>query len=147
MTVTLAGLARSHAAVDRLTQFLRRDNSTCVLKGDLSKYFESIPHGLIMRELEWRIADGAVLELLRRVLNSYQGDFVGPAGFGPRGLPIGNLTSQWFANIVGNCLDQHIKHELRCRRYIRYMDDWVLVSGSRQELQGGCWKSSGCSLI
>ena len=61
---------------------------------------------------------------------------LGPAGFGPRGLPIGNLTSQWFANIVGNCLDQHIKHELRCRRYIRYMDDWVLVSGSRQELQG-----------
>lgn len=126
----------SHAAVDRLTQFLRRDNSTYVLKGDLSKYFESIPHGLIMRELEWRIADGAVLELLHRVLNSYQGDFVGPAGFGPRGLPIGNLTSQWFANIVGNCLDQHAKHELRCRHYIRYMDDWALVSGSKQELQG-----------
>jgi retron-type reverse transcriptase len=125
----------SHAAVDRLTRFLRQHNSAYVLKGDLRKYFDSIPHGLIMRELEWRIADGAVLELLRRVLGSYTGDFDGPAGFGPRGVPIGNLTSQWFANIVGNCLDQHAKHELRCKRYIRYMDDFLLLSDSKEELR------------
>lgn len=125
----------SHAAVDRLTQFLRQDGSNYLLKGDLRKFFDSIPHGLIMRELEWRIGDGAVLELLRRVLASYQSDFQGPEGFGPRGVPIGNLTSQWFANIVGNCLDQHVKHELKCRRYVRYMDDFLLISDDKAQLQ------------
>jgi retron-type reverse transcriptase len=125
----------SHAAVDRLTQFLRQDGSSYVLKGDLRKFFDSIPHGLIMRELEWRIADGAVLELLRRVLASYQTDFQGPEGFGLRGVPIGNLTSQWFANIVGNCLDQHVKHELKCRRYVRYMDDFLLISDDKAQLR------------
>jgi len=135
----------SHAAVDRLTTFLRREGSTYVLKGDLSKYFDSIPHGLIMRELEWRIADGAVLELFRQVLGSYQTDFPGPPGFGPRGVPIGNLTSQWFANIVGNCLDQHVKHTLKCRRYIRYMDDFLLISDSKAELDA--WLDEICKLL
>ncbi len=135
----------SHAAVDRLTTFLRRESSTYVLKGDLSKYFDSIPHGLIMRELEWKIADSAVLELFRQILDGYETDFVGPPGFGPRGVPIGNLTSQWFANIVGNCLDQHVKHVLRCKRYVRYMDDFLLISDSKAELS--VWLGEICKLL
>jgi len=129
----------SHAAVDRLTAFLRKSGSHYVLKGDLRKYFDSIPHGLVMRELEWRIADGRVLELCRRILASYKSGFPGPPGFGPRGLPIGNLTSQWFANIVGNRLDQFVKHDLGCRRYIRYMDDWLLLGPDKGVLRG--WRS------
>jgi len=125
----------SHAAVDRLTCFLRKSGSTYVLKGDLKKYFDSIPHGLVMRELEWRIADGAVLELLRRIVASYESDFDGQPEFGPRGIPIGNLTSQWFANIVGGCLDQYVKHELGCKMYIRYMDDFLLMSDSKAQLR------------
>ena len=127
----------SHAAVDRLTDFLRKQGSIYVLCGDLRKYFDALPHGLIMRELEWRITDGAVLTLLRRVLASYASDFVGPPGFGPRGVPIGNLTSQWFANIIGNCLDQHVKHELKCTKYLRYMDNFLLIGESKGQLR--CW--------
>ena len=125
----------SHAAVKRLTDFLRKQGSAYVLCGDLRKYFDALPHGLIMRELEWRITDDAVLTLLRRVLASHASDFIGPPGFDPRGVPIGNLTSQWFANIVGNCLDQHVKHELKCRRYVRYMDNWLLVGESKDQLR------------
>jgi len=125
----------SHAAVDRLTHFLRQRDSSYVLCGDLRKYFDSLPHGLVARELEWRIADHAVLTLLRRILASYVSDFLGPPGFEPRGVPIGNLTSQWFANIVGNCLDQHVKHELKCKKYLRYMDNWLLIGESKEQLR------------
>jgi len=87
-----------------------------------------------MRELEWRIADQAVLTLLKRALSSYKSDFVDDPGFEPRGIPIGNLTSQWFANIVGNRLDQFIKHDLKCKHYIRYMDDWIMLSDNKNQL-------------
>jgi retron-type reverse transcriptase len=118
----------THKAIDRLTQFLRRPSTGYILKLDLRKFFDSIPHGLVMRELEWRILDAQTLELCRRILASYQTDLhLFPDGFGPRGLPIGNLTSQWFANIVGSRIDYHVKHVLRCRHYARYMDDLVLL--------------------
>jgi retron-type reverse transcriptase len=136
----------THKAIDRLTQFLRRPGSNYILKLDLRKFFDSIPHGLVMRELEWRIADSRTLELCRRILTSYQADpSIFPAGFGPRGLPIGNLTSQWFANIVGSRIDYHVKHVLRCRYYARYMDDLVLL-GSKQNVVKG-WEDNLRSFI
>lgn len=51
-----------------------------------------------------------------------------------RGLPIGNLSSQFFANVYLNVLDQHVKHGLRCHHYIRYVDDFVLLHESPQQL-------------
>lgn len=124
----------THAALDRLTAFLRKEGSDYVLSGDFSKFFASIPHGLIMREIEWRIGDARMVEALRRVLASY-GEAARGDSFGLRGLPLGNLTSQWFANMAGNCLDQYVKHELRCSRYIRYMDNWLLLSESKSRLR------------
>ena len=53
-----------------------------------------------------------------------------------RGIPIGNLTSQFFANVYLNELDQFVKHRLRCRYYIRYTDDFVLLDNSRERLAG-----------
>ena len=126
----------THAALDRLTAFLRKSDAAFVLSGDFSQFFSSIPHGLVMREVEWRIMDARMIETLERVLASFESEFRGNDGFAPRGLPIGNLTSQWFANMVGNCLDQHVKHELKCKRYIRYMDNWLLLSDSKEELRG-----------
>jgi hypothetical protein len=86
------------------------------------------------------------LELCRRILASYQADAdIFPAGFGPRGLPIGNLTSQWFANIVGSRIDYHIKHVLRCRYYARYMDDLVLLGSKQGAVKG--WEENLRGLI
>ncbi len=124
----------SYAAVDRLTAFLRKPGNIYVLKGDIRKYFDSIPHGLIMRALEWRIRDAAMLGILRRILESYENEEATDE-FGPRGLPIGNLTSQWFANIVGDYLDQHVKHVLKCRYYLRYMDDFLLIADDKTILR------------
>lgn len=126
----------THKAIDRVTGYLRKPGIAYALKLDLRKFFDSIPHGLVMRELEWRIADARVLELCRRILGSYTSDAESfPAGFGLRGLPIGNLTSQWFANIVGSRLDYHVKHVLKCRHAARYMDDVLLLGESRGMVQ------------
>ena len=127
----------THSAINRVSHYLRIPGSDYVLKLDLRKFFDSIPHGLVRRELEWRIADARVLELCRRILASYETDVEGfPEGFGPRGIPIGNLTSQWFANIVGSRIDYHVKHVLRCRYYARYMDDLVLLGTDKNTVQG-----------
>lgn len=131
----------THKAVDRVTGYLRKPGSAYVLKLDLRKFFDSVPHGLVMREMEWRIADARVLELCRRILGSYTSDAaLFPTGFGARGLPIGNLTSQWFANIVGSRLDYHVKHVLGCRRYARYMDDLILLGDSRETVRA--WRTN-----
>ena len=84
--------------------------------------------------------------MCRRIIGSYQSDAsIFPAGFGPRGLPIGNLTSQWFANIVGSRIDHHVKHVLGCRHYARYMDDLILLGRDKETVQG--WNSALAKLI
>jgi retron-type reverse transcriptase len=133
-------------AIDRLTTYLRRPGTSYVLKLDLRKFFDSIPHGLIMRELEWRIGDAKVLELCRRILASYQTNLeIFPEGFGARGIPIGNLTSQWFANIIASRIDYHVKHVLRCRHYARYMDDLVLLGPDKGTVRA--WMAALSALI
>ena len=133
-------------AIDRLTTYLRRPGADWVLKLDLRKFFDSIPHGLIMRELEWRIGDAKLLELCRRVLASYQTKLaIFPEGFGARGIPIGNLTSQWFANIVASRIDYHVKHVLRCRYYARYMDDLMLLGPDKATVRA--WMAELGALI
>jgi hypothetical protein len=133
-------------AIDRLTAYLRRPGADYVLKLDLRKFFDSIPHGLIMRELEWRIGDTKLLEMCRRILASYRTKLeIFPDGFGARGIPIGNLTSQWFANIIASRIDYHVKHVLRCRHYARYMDDLVLLGPDKGTVRA--WMAALSALI
>ena len=133
-------------AIDRVTTYLRRPGADWVLKLDLRKFFDSIPHGLIMRELEWRIGDSKLLEMCRRILASYRTKLeIFPDGFGARGIPIGNLTSQWFANIVASRIDHHVKHVLRCRHYARYMDDLVLLGPDKGTVRA--WMAALSALI
>jgi retron-type reverse transcriptase len=117
----------THAAAGRLQQFLRCSESAYCLSADLSKYFDSVNHGVVIRELEWRIADVDVLELCKRILSSYESELELIGTRDPKGIPIGNLTSQWFANIVGNCLDYHAKYILKAKHYLRYMDNFLIL--------------------
>jgi retron-type reverse transcriptase len=117
-----------HRAVKRLEYFLRsldiKSQFFC-LKCDISKYFESINHKILFKLLQKKIADQKVLILLKKIIDSTPGE---------KGIPIGNLTSQLFANIYLNEQDQFIKHRLGCRYYIRYMDDFLILDSNKNKL-------------
>lgn len=129
----------THAALDRLTGFLRRTDSGYVLNADLRKFFDSISHQVLLGELERTLADRSILNLLDRIVASYTSVSDLPGLFRPHGMPIGNLTSQWFANIMGNLLDRFVKQELRCRGYVRYMDNFLLLSNDKARLRN--WRA------
>lgn len=126
----------THAAVDRCQEFARQRRY--VLQCDVRQFFPSVDHQLLRSMLTRHIADPGVLWLIDRILESSAGVLVDEyemvwfpgddlfAPMRPRGLPIGNLTSQFWANVYLNNLDQFVKHQLRCRCYLRYSDDSLL---------------------
>ncbi len=113
-------------AIERFDQFKRKTskNNTrnCyVLKADIKKYFEMVDHNILINILKKRINDKGLLWLIKTILNNYS---VGKRN--RKGMPLGNLTSQFFANVYLNELDQFIKHRLKIKYYIRYVDDFVI---------------------
>jgi len=140
----------THRAVDRLQFFARR--YSYALRLDIVKHFPSIDHAILLSILERTISDERILSLAAKIVAS--GDrileqeyemvwFAGDdlfAALRPRGLPIGNLTSQFWSNCYLNPLDQFIRRELRCKAYLRYVDDMALFSDSRNELWE--WKTA-----
>jgi RNA-directed DNA polymerase len=118
------------------------------LSCDVTQFFPSIDHALLRHALQGMLPDDSIMWLIDKILESGQGVlseeykmvyFPGDDLFAlnrPRGLPIGNLTSQWWANCYLNQLDQFIKRELSCRAYLRYVDDLLLFADDKQTL----WK-------
>lgn len=102
-----------------------------MLKCDIRKLFASIDQEILLIILSRSIVDVRIIDLLAVILNSFSS---GEKGIG---LPLGNLTSQLFANVYMNELDHFIKHGLRVKHYIRYADDFVLFSLHKQET--GFW--------
>ena len=103
-----------------------------VLKCDIKKFFDSVDHEILLELLFRKITDPDVQWLLREVVSSFS---MSESLFEQRGLPIGNLTSQLFANVYMNEFDQFMKHELRVKCYARYTDDFVVVADSTEYLQ------------
>lgn len=124
----------AHAGADRAQMFLRQaqreHGCAYVLKADISKYFASIPHDALKRLLRRRIACADTLWLIDEIIDS----IAEPNDPLPRGISIGNLTSQLFANIFLHELDEHVKHELKEPRYLRYMDDFAVIGGDKAHL-------------
>ena len=123
----------THRAADRCTRFLRRQ--PYALKADIARFFPSVDHAILLSLVGRRVEDVRTMDLIGRILASgvgileseyemrwFQGDDL-LARFRPRGLPIGNLTSQFFANVYLHPLDMFVKHTLRVRHYLRYVDD------------------------
>ena len=104
------------------------------LKCDVQKFFDSVDHQVLLSILEKRIADPEAMGLIRQVIESYSAGQT--SLFDRQGLPIGNLTSQLFANVYMNEFDQFIKHTLRVRHYARYTDDFVIISTDKKYLEG-----------
>ncbi len=124
----------THAAVERLRTFLRQascNNTRTVhaLKCDVRKFFASVDHCILFSFLEKRIADSQTLELLKNIIGSF-------STLKGRGIPLGNLTSQLFANIYLHELDWYVKNVLREKYYLRYCDDFIILSESRERLSG-----------
>lgn len=107
----------------------RNNTQTCwVLKCDIRKFFASIDQGILLYILSIYIPDKKILGLLERIITSFQSTEQG------KGLPLGNLTSQLLVNIYMNEFDQYVKHRLKVRYYLRYADDFAILSASKNEL-------------
>ena len=124
----------NHAALDRFRSFSRivskNDTKTCwILKCDIRKFFASVDHATLLAILRSYITEKETLSLLREVIGSFSSAAPGV------GLPLGNLTSQLFVNAYMNELDQFAKHRLRVKHYIRYADDFVILSPNSEWLE------------
>ena len=125
----------THKGVERLSVFAQKVFQThgkCfVLKCDIRKFFPTIDHKIMIEIIDRRIKDPDAMWLIKIILGSFSSEF---SGNGLKGAPIGNLTSQLFANIYMNEFDQFIKHDLGVKYYIRYTDDFVIVHQDRNYL-------------
>lgn len=133
----------THAAVDRYQRWAQR--YPYVLKLDIQRYFPSIDHALLKAKLRRRIADPHVLTLLDRIIDGSPEAVAGEPAWFPgddlltplerrRGIPIGNLTSQFFANLYLDDLDHWLKEQCRVPAYLRYVDDMVLLADAKPAL-------------
>lgn len=117
-----------HCSVNRLTGFARKlsnnnNKNIFALKCDIKKFFDSINQDILYELIAKKIKDKDVLSLVNIVIKSYE-----------TGLPLGNVTSQLFANVYMNELDQFVKHKLKQKYYMRYSDDFIILSRDRKEL-------------
>lgn len=132
----------THAAVDRAQSFARRFRY--VLKTDIRKFFPSIDHQILVQQIERKIKDPSVMWLVRRIvdasneqepiLNWFPGDDLFAPAERRRGLPIGNQTSQFFANAYLNPLDHFVQESLRVGGYVRYADDMLVFEHDKRRL-------------
>jgi len=118
----------THRAVARAQHFAR--GSRYFLKCDIRKYFDSVPHGHLKALLGRHYKDRRFLALLGQIIGHNA-----PNHEPGRGIPIGNLTSQYFANVYLDQLDHFVKERLHIKRYLRYMDDFLCFSDDKSELQ------------
>ncbi|MCP4416686.1 MAG: RNA-dependent DNA polymerase [Chloroflexi bacterium] len=138
----------THKALDKAHHWVKQHRYA--FHGDIVKYFPSIDYQILRGLLQHRLADGRVMWLVDVILANGTGVQAAETPHHlfpgddllvltrPRGLPIGNLTSQFWANVYLHELDKFVKHKLYCPAYLRYMDDFVLFADDKQQLHE--WK-------
>jgi len=134
----------THKAVIRFKSFVRKvsENGSLikkpfnsssikgfVLKADIKHYFDSMNHEVLINIIKKKIKDEDFIWLIRTILNNFETSKSG------KGLPLGNYTSQFFANLYLNELDYFVKHILKAKYYIRYVDDFVILHKSKKRLE------------
>lgn len=123
----------THRALRRFKAFFykvsKNNTKTCwVLKCDIKRFFANVDQEVLLAILNSYISDKEIIWLLKKVLESFSVQK-------GKGLPLGNLTSQLFVNIYMNEFDQFVKHQLKAKYYIRYCDDFVILSEDRSWLR------------
>lgn len=114
-----------HKGSMRCMQFVRRNSWICQF--DISKFYPSINHEILLRIIGRKIKDKRVMALFENIITSIDG---------ATNVPIGNYTSQWFGNLYMNELDTFVKHNLHVRDYIRYCDDFLIFGKDKETLKG-----------
>ncbi len=140
------GVHKGVQMLEKTLQKVAKNGTTdCyVLKCDVRKFFDTVNHGILMSIFRRRIKDVDTLWLLEEIVSSYvterererERERESWWAVARRGIPIGNLTSQLFANIYMNEFDQFVKHKLKVKNYFRYTDDFVIVANDRDYLHG-----------
>lgn len=115
----------THRAVKQLKNFLRKASknnrqTAYILKCDISRFFDSVDHRVLLALIQKKITDERAFWLIREIVESFNQQTC-------VGIPLGNVTSQLFANIYLNELDQFLKHKLKAKHYLRYSDDFIIV--------------------
>ena len=119
------GMHKACLDVQKAMQHLERTwKDYYILKMDVRKYFQNIDKGILYKTLVKKIQDTKLLWLLKEIIYSNEGDI---------GLAIGNYTSQMFANIYLNEIDQYVKHVIHCKYYFRYLDDSICMFKTKEE--------------
>jgi retron-type reverse transcriptase len=123
----------THRGVSRLEEFVRKESKNYsrniwVLKCDISKYFDSIDHNILKDIIFRKKLDENTKWLIEKIIKSFEKS-------PNKGLPLGNVTSQLFANIYLNKFDQFIKYKLKVKYYLRYCDDFAIVSKDKKYLE------------
>jgi len=118
----------THKAIERAQSFMQKNR--WYLKMDIRKFFNSINHELMNSAIQRKIKDKYILGLCNKI--------IAKGGDGTKGLPVGNLTSQFFANVYLDVFDHYVKDEQRSKFYIRYMDDFCVFSNDKELLKGLC---------
>lgn len=125
----------THKGVFALQTMARKESlnntRTCwVLKCDIKKFFAGVNHKTLLKLLAKRIGDQDFLNLLEKIIYSFCSNKTINL-VNEEGIPIGNLTSQFFSNVYLNELDQYVKHQLKIKYYLRYADDFAFISHDR----------------
>lgn len=123
-----------HKATDRFKVFARKAShnhtkTVWVLKCDIRKFFASVDQSVLIEIIKGYIPDNDIVSLISEIIGSFHSTGKGV------GLPLGNLTSQLLVNIYMNEFDQFMKHRLKAKYYIRYADDFVILSTDRAWLE------------
>ena len=118
----------AHRAVDQYQTYCRKYKY--VLKCDIRKYFASVDHNVLFRLIQGKIKDERMLDIIWMVVDGFHADPDQPG----TGMPLGNLTSQLFANLYLSPLDHHVTETLGFEAYCRYCDDFVVFSDDRGRL-------------
>jgi RNA-directed DNA polymerase len=140
-----------HVALNRCTYFMRRYRY--VLRCDIVQFFPSVDHQILKRLLWHVVRDARVMALCEQIINggaheltdhytliTFPQDRYGAEAYRARGLPIGNQTSQFWANCYMNPLDHLVRDQLGCPAYVRYVDDFLLFSDDKAQLHA--WKKA-----
>lgn len=142
------GIDRACRGVERATVRDLKHAKYCV-KLDIQKFYPSILHDKLKERLRHKIKDTKALAILDKVIDSYHfkavDPFTGEVVEYEQGLPIGNYTSPWFAELFLQPLDMFIKQELRVKHYIRYADDMVLIGSNKRKLRKAMYAIIECA--